>query len=307
MPSDADTTSAIHLIGYGSLMSGLGLATLSTLPVSAASPVRLHNCRRGFGKLSRFGNRYAMVLDPIRLDEPLSAAPLNQSTGGVEALAVTIALDALERVAVREGYRADVIRSLAEQAAATGLGLASFLSTLLVTSGFDCGGYRRQLYELTGFASAHYIPHPVWLTGGEFAITFLAPGPEGSGSDAVVPVRVATGVTKRLSLLEAWQRKPNQSQVEYGVMCLLAAVHGISLSDVLEGLARDSPLMDLLNARLETERPQERQRFMKLLGLRDEAYSQSFPARARDDNGERARLPMGDHAANPRSSHEEWP
>ncbi len=281
MPNRPDLTSAISLIGYGSLMSGLGLATLGTLPVSAATPVRLRNCQRGFGKLSRYGNRYAMVLDTIRQDEPVSAEPLGESTGGVEALAITIALDALERVAVREGYRADVIRLLAEQAAAEGLGLAGFLSNLLAANGFDCGRYRRQLFELTGYTSAHYIPHPVALAGGgQSAVTFLAPGPEGSGSDAVVPVRVASGITERLSLRDAWQLKPNESQIEYDVMCLLAEMHGISLADVLEGAAEDPLLMDELRRRLEPERHHERERFIKLLALPDETYRQSFAASA---------------------------
>jgi len=267
---------AVQLIGYGSLMSGLGLATVERLEVLDAARVRLRNCRRGFGKLSRFGDRYAMALDPVRSGEPIVAQAANEGADGIDALALTLPLDAFRRIAAREGYRPEAIDLLVEQAGEDGMSLPSFLWRVLEAASFDHARYRGRLFELTGFTSAHYIPHPVAVGGGSPAITFLAPGREGSGCDAVVPIRVATGMTTLLSLQEAWDLKPNASQIEYFVMCLLAAVHGISLGDLLDDVEEDASLAPLLGDRLDAERPREGERFMTLLGLDPERYRARF-------------------------------
>src|SRR5436853_7254410 len=91
------------VIAYGSLMSGLGLASLAPLPVTDAYRVRLHGCRRGFGKLSQYGDRFAMVLEPFTSETVIRATGVTDSTpttdGGIDAIALTLRVPELARVA----------------------------------------------------------------------------------------------------------------------------------------------------------------------------------------------------------------
>jgi predicted metal-binding membrane protein len=57
----------VTIIGHGSLMSGLGLSSSGTFQVSQARVVALAGCRRGFAKLSRYGDRFATDLEVTRL------------------------------------------------------------------------------------------------------------------------------------------------------------------------------------------------------------------------------------------------
>lgn len=258
-------------------MSGFGLSGLRPLPVIDAGRVRLVNCRRGFGKLSQYGDRYAMVLEPLRLEEPLRVeAPADaglETDGKPEALALTISLDDFARIAVREGYHAHAIESLARQAIARGTTLPRYLWSLLDEADFDRARYRRALFDRVGYTSPHYVPHPVATAGADPAVTFFAPGAEGSGSEAVVPVRVRTEMTRVLSLDEAWRLKPNASQLDYFAMCLLAEVHNLSLAD-LAGEAAE--VGDRLHERLAAERVHERERFLTVLRLDESRYRANF-------------------------------
>lgn len=265
----------ITIIAYGSLMSGLGLGREQSLPVSDAWRVRLRNARRGFGKLSQYGDRYAMILEPLRADAPIRAERIERSSRNStapEAIAFTLDAEAFARVARREGYRAD---ALLQHAAASEQDVAQYLWDLSARSGNDLECYRRALFEAIGYTSPHYIPHPVMM-GMEPAIMFLAPGVEGSGSDAVIPIRVSAGMTQCLSLTDAWQRKPNDSQLEYFAMCLLAEEHGVSLADVDDRHDGGPALIERLRARLEAERRDERTRFRAALHLSEAAYAKGF-------------------------------
>ena len=266
----------VTVIAYGSLMSGLGLAGLGHLPVVRAAPARLHNARRGFGKLSQYGDRYAMALEPLDARAPMTSDGLraDEEGDGVDTLALTMSLDNFTRVAAREGYQAAAVFALAERAAAVGVMLSEHLWHACESAGFDLVGYRRRLVEMIGYTSAHYIPHPVRLAEGEIAVTFLAPGSEGSGRDDVIPVRVATGMTQLLSFADAWRHKPTASQLDYFAMCLLAERHGLSLADVLDDL--DDELTARLRRRLEPELAIEPERFRATLGLSAEAYATHF-------------------------------
>ena len=79
------SSSDVVVIGYGSLMSGLGLQPFERLRVHAAARVALSNVRRGFGKFSQHGDRFAMVVEPVRADQPLEAQRLaaDAPTAGV--------------------------------------------------------------------------------------------------------------------------------------------------------------------------------------------------------------------------------
>ncbi len=267
------------LVAYGSLMSGLGLASLAPLPVTDACRVTLTGCRRGFGKLSQYGDRFAMVLEPTEARRPIQCTALTAGApAGLHALALTMRVPELARVAQREGYRADALLALARLGEARGLGLGAYLWTLYEDADFDVVAYRRALAAVVDYTSPHYLPHPVASAGGEAAIVFLAPGPEGSGRDDVVPIRVQTAETRLLTFRQAWRLKPNPSQLEYGVMCALAEVHGLSLADVLGDLADYPPLANLVRARLAPELPVEPERFRMALGLAPGRFAECFPA-----------------------------
>src|SRR3989454_10735931 len=95
----------VTVIGYGSLMSGQGLSLSGMFQVRQAFVVALANCTRGFAKLSRYGDRFAMNLEITRL--PLEGRVVSLAStpnGEVEALALTVPLADLCRLAKREGY-----------------------------------------------------------------------------------------------------------------------------------------------------------------------------------------------------------
>lgn len=271
------------LIAYGSLMSGLGLAMLAPFPVLDATRVRLHGGRRGFGKLSQYGDRFAMVLEPILAGEPLRCEPIAATTptgGGIDALALTLPMPELARVAQREGYRADALLALARHGERAGRGLGAHLWTLLASADFDVARYRRILADSVDYTSPHYIPHPV-ATDGEPAIIFLPPGPEGSGRDDVVPIRMQSCETRLLTFGEAWSLKPNASQLDYAAMCVLAEVHNLSLADVLGDLSSHPPLAERLTGRLARELAVEPARLCATLALAPEVYAARFPSTPR--------------------------
>ena len=273
------------VIAYGSLMSGLGLASLAPLPVRDARRVRLHGCRRGFGKLSQYGDRFAMVLEPTHPDAPIRAMPIGPLTpvddAGVDALALTLPVSELARIAQREGYRADAFLALARIAEQRRTSLAAYLFALAAAAAHDVTRYRRALADAVDYASPHYVPHPVAFADEDPAIVFLPPGHEGSGRDDVVPIRVQTAETRLLTLRQVWRLKPNPSQIDYAAMCILAESHGLSLADVLGDVRTHPPLARLIDTRLASERAREPERFREVLGFSAEQYAARFPSAPR--------------------------
>jgi hypothetical protein len=279
-PDHDSDAACVSLLGYGSLTSGLGLRGLGPLPVRRLARVRLLNCRRGFGKPSQYGDRLAMLLEPIRNDEPLAAERLDGAPvppgDFPEAILLAVAAGNLARIARREGYRPEALLALNDLAAKEGASLSDYLWDVLAGAAFDPLAYRRELVRRTGYTSAHYIPHPVRIDGSATGLVFLAPGAEGSGAPDVVPMRVAAGVTARLPLIEAWRRKPNRSQLDYFLMCLLGGVHNLSLGDVLEGLDGEPHLRRTLAELVAAEAALERDRFCSALALSPGAYREQF-------------------------------
>jgi hypothetical protein len=267
----------VTVIGHGSLMSGLGLSSSGTFKVAHAGIVALPGCRRGFAKLSRYGDRFATDLDAITLPmEGRIVPPASPPNGEVEALALTVPLDDFYRLAKREGYDPTVLRSLAQLAQARGTHLADFLWQLQAEAGHQLVAYRRCLFALTTFTSPHYIPHPVRLEGAGIAVIFLAPGFEGTGSDEVISVRQHTGVRSLMSTREAWRQKPNEDQLAYFLSCFLGGVHGISMADFLASVSEEPLLAAELASRLGQALAPERERFLATTGLGLEQYQHSF-------------------------------
>ena len=267
----------VTVIGYGSLMSGQGLSLSGTFQVRQAFVVALANCTRGFAKLSRYGDRFAMNLEITRL--PLEGRVVSLAStpnGEVEALALTVPLDDLCRLAKREGYLPAALQRLAELAWARRLNLADFLWELHAEAGDDVVEYRCRLLALTGFTSAHYIPQPVRLAGAACALLFLAPGFEGTGSDEVISVCQQTGVRAVMSTTEVWQRKPTADQFAYFLSCLLGGVHGICIRDLLRTAGGDPALALALASRLGQTLSEEGERFLTTIGLSRESYRRYF-------------------------------
>jgi hypothetical protein len=267
----------VTVIGYGSLMSGQGLSSSGTLQVRRAGIVALADCRRGFAKLSRYGDRFAMDLELVRV--PLRGHIVTTATapdGKVEALALTLSLDDACRLAKREGYDPLVLRRLAETAQVQGRGLAEFLWKLHAETGHEIVAYRRRLFALTGFTSAHYIPHPVSLGSTNYALIFLAPGFEGTGVDGVISVRQQTGIRTIMRTTEAWLRKPTPDQLAYFLVCLLGGVHGICIRDLLPIPQEDPELSAELGRRAAAALKQEVACFQNATGLSHAQYCQAF-------------------------------
>jgi hypothetical protein len=276
------------LVAYGSLMSGLGLASLAPLSVTDAYRVRLHGARRGFGKLSQYGDRFAMVLEPATDRTPIrctaidAAAPAGtEGSDGIDALALVLRVPELARVAQREGYRADALLALARAGETAGKSLGAHLWSIFERANFDVATYRRALADAVDYTSVHYVPHPVATDGGEPAITFLPPGAEGSGRPDVVPIRVQTAETRLLDFRRVWSIKPNPSQLDYVAVCALAEVHNLSLADALGDVRGYPPLAALLTERLRPELAAEPVRFREALGLAPDRYAARFPSTPR--------------------------
>ncbi len=270
----------VTVLGHGSLMSGRGLAFSGTLQVTDAYVVALKRCRRGFAKLSRYGDRFATDIETQQFPlEGWRVSPSASPNGEVETLALTVALDDFSRLVKREGYSPEAMQWLAEFARREKQRLADFLWEIQARVEYDPVMYRRELFVRTGFTSPHYIPHPVRLAEGGYALIFLAPGFEGTGSEDVVSVRQQTGVRAVMNTSETWKRKPNEDQLSYFLSCLLGGVHGVNVRDLLVPMSEDPELAMLLQNRLRQEIPEETSRFFAATSLSAETYGKEFGVR----------------------------
>jgi hypothetical protein len=269
----------VIVIGYGSLMSGFGLQPFGALRARAAARVALRNVRRGFGKLSQHGDRFALVLESSHPSGTIEGGVLDNvepPTDSVEGVALLLPPTGLARVCEREGYSSGALHRLRDEAAARRLDLAAFLWSLLDAALFDVPSFRQRLFKLVGYTSAHYLPHPVRLDDGRFAVTFIAPGREGSGAPHVVPVRVRDGTETLMTAAEAWRQKPNRAQLSYIVACLLGGAHGVAVGDIIGSLNEDPVLAARTRELAVAEQPQELTRFLETTGLDHASYWAAF-------------------------------
>ena len=272
----------VTLIGHGSLMSGRGLARSGRLRVRCAGIVALRGCKRGFAKLSKYGDRLATDLELAHSAlEAEAVSPADQPDGRVETLGLRVSADGGPRLVQREGYRPAVVQTVAERAEAGGLGLAEWLWRLAAECGHEIAAYRGRLCALTGYTSPHYIPHPVRLHAGDsglhdYALLFLAPGRHGTGSPDVTSIRERTGIDGLFTTAEAWRRKPNAGQLAYVVSCLLAGVHGIDVRDLLAGVAPQTDLARRLAEGIRAEAAGEAACFLETTGLSAGSYARAF-------------------------------
>jgi len=267
----------VIVIGHGSLMSGRGLSFSGRFQVRTARIVALDNCRRGFAKLSKYGDRFATDLE---LEHPaLEGAVVSPQTapdGKVEALGLSVSLEDCGRLVKREGYRPEAMLTLVERARKHGLGVAEWLWQLAAEQAHDLAAYRRQLFLMTGYTSPHYIPHPVRLAKAGYALIFLAPGPKGTGTPDVVSIRQQTGIDTILNTAETWRRKPNEDQTVYFLSCLLGGAHGINVRDFLASVGENRDLTEMLSQRIRPVLAEEVACFLQTTGLKPEPYTQAF-------------------------------
>ena len=128
----------ITVIGHGSLMSGRGLAFSGTLQVKDAFIVALKRCRRGFAKLSRYGDRFATHIEAQQFPlEGWRVSPSTSPNDEVETLALTVSLEDFSRLVKREGYSPEAMQQLAELAREEKKLLADFLWGLQNDVGHD--------------------------------------------------------------------------------------------------------------------------------------------------------------------------
>jgi hypothetical protein len=278
-PLERVPSSDVLVLGYGSLMSGRGLVPLGRLRTRGALRLGVHNARRGFAKFSQRGDRFALVLEPLDAEQPIEArvlGPRVKPNGGPEAIGLVVQPADLARLCDREGYSSGALQRLREEAAGRRLDLAGFLWSVLGDAAFDVAEYRKRLFRLLGYTSPHYVPHPVRIAGERYALTFLAPGREGTGSERIVPVRVRTGQDSLMTAAEAWSRKPNPTQLDYLTTCLLGGVHGICLRDLLQPVVEDGTLYERARCAVAEEQPQELARFLSTTGIDHGTYWDTF-------------------------------
>ncbi len=274
----------VTILGHGSLMSGRGLSFSGTFEVRQACIVTLAGCQRGFAKLSMYGNRLAtdLAVQQFPLAGRIVSLPNGtpevdtQADGTIETLALTVSLDDAYRLIKREGYKPEAAQKLARIAQERGCGLADFLWELHTEAAHDVVTYRRRLFELTGYTSPHYIPHPVRIDGDRTALIFLAPGSEGTGSDEVISIRQQTGMHAVMPAGETWQHKPNEEQLAYFLSCLLGGVHGVRIHDLLPKQGDDPYLISVLIDRLQQEIEKEQTQFLETIGFSAKQYFQAF-------------------------------
>lgn len=264
----------VPLLGYGSLMSGFGLERLGQLRARRVRRCEIGNGRRGFGKASIHGDRFAMVLELADPSRPIEARPLapDQVGGPSQGILFDLALNDILSVCPREGYPAGAFRRLATLAFSDGFSIGSFLYDVARRADHDLATYRAHLNELLHYTSPHYIPHPVLIPGEEPGVTFLPPGHEGSGDAGVVPVRVASGISEVLSMSDTWRRKANGPQLEYFAMCFLAGEHGVRIDDIASGLDRAPDLYRQLRIFTASHAPREIERLRGVLGISPAQY-----------------------------------
>jgi hypothetical protein len=287
---DATVNRTLIVVGYGSLLSGLGLLAErrgggSRLNARGAFPVVLRNARRGLAKPSSHGDYLAMDLEPIDHSRPIWAHRANgcSSRGGIGALGLEFDIAAAPLIARREEYDPARFVELIALAERAGQPVGAFLFRIAQNCGFNLLDYRRALKELLGYTSPGYIFHPLPLDDGRVALVAIGAGFEGTGDPAVRSRRNECGMDRLLTLDEALEVKcielDRAGQLGYFVECVLGGLHGLGVGDLLAGIDLESPTGRELVRMFSAASMDERSRFMMATSLSEEEYRRRFVAR----------------------------
>src|SRR5262249_31207759 len=120
--------------------------------------------------------------------------------------------------------------------------------------------------------SPHYIPHPVHLGDAGYALVFLAPGFEGTGSGTRLSVRQQTGMHTIMTTVEALRQKTNGDPLSYFLSLLLGRAHVGFMHDLLLSVSEAPVLIERLRERLSQVFAEEHARFLVTTGVSFEGY-----------------------------------
>lgn len=273
------------MIGYGSLLSGYGLLAerrggKSRLVARGAEPVVLRNARRGLAKPSSHGSYLAMDIEPRDRNAPITAHP---DGNGLGALLLEFDRAAAPILALREEYSPEHLVRLIEMADRAGLPLAEFLLEIDREANFDLLAYRRALNARLGYTSPGYIFHPIALEDGRAAIVAIGSGYEGSGDEAVISRRRECGMAD-LHLLGsalAITTLPIEraGQIGYFGECVLGAIHGLQVGDLLGDFDSESEWGRELAGIVARAAEGETERFIAATSLDRATYRRRFSER----------------------------
>jgi len=204
------------IFAYGSLMSAYGIKGLlrnrpsSSLNIRNAFLIWMKSGRRGFAKPSEsFGPRLSMDLDEFY---PLEGKIIERVTKppnrGFIGLRLEIPAREFPKVCNREmnnrEYGEKLLKIAKEQNKTVGEFLLDILRDCSANSFEDAiRKYRQKLSTVLG-SSEHYIPHPVELEDGRVAVTFIAPGKYGTGSN-IKSKKEEEGIFELKSVIEAFE------------------------------------------------------------------------------------------------------
>jgi hypothetical protein len=280
------------VIGYGSLLSGYGLLAerrggKSRLVARGAEPVVVRNARRGLAKPSSHGSYLAMDIEPRDRGAPITAhASGTAEEGGLGALLLEFERAAAPLIARREEYSPEHFVRLIEMADRAGAPLGEFLLEIAREANFDLLEYRRALRARLGYTSPGYIFHPVELADGRVAIIAIGSGFEGSGDDTVISRRRECGMATLHSLSSALAIATlpidRAGQIGYFAECLLGAMHGIAVDDLLGDFDPESRWARELALAVAHAAERETERFIEATSLDRAGYRTRFSA-ARPD------------------------
>jgi hypothetical protein len=284
LPTDVNRT--LLVVGYGSLLSGYGMLARrrgggSKLVARDAFPVTLHNARRGLAKPSSHGEYLAMDLEPVDPNQPIVAERAAGDEAGIGALGLEFDREWAERLARREEYDPAKFLQLLEFADRARTPLGEFLLSIAERTRFDLLAYRCALREMLNYTSHGYIFHPVPFPDGRVAIAAIGSGFDGSGDPEVPSKRQEFGMDRLLALHEALGitafALDHEGQTGYFVECILGAVHGLALADLVQGLHQAEELGLDVARRVAGLLPLEQELFLQATSLDRARYRQVFP------------------------------
>ena len=289
MPSPNQT---LLVIGYGSLLSGYGLLAVrrgggSKLVAIDAEPAIVLNARRGLAKPSSHGNYLAMDIEPIDAASPITArAGLSESDGrGFGAVLLTFDRAQAPLISRREEYDPAAFMKLLDHADRAALPLGSFLLNIARDTRFNLLDYRRALRDLLGYTSPGYVFHPLPLEDGRVAIVAIGSGYEGSGDPAVTSARRKYGIDRLHAFGSALEitslALDRPGQIGYFAECLLGAIHGLAMEDLMTGFDADAEWAGDLARRVVDVMRHEEGHFLDATSMAPESYRLRFGARGR--------------------------
>ncbi len=273
----------IRFVGYGSLMSARGLGTQLDGLV-ALSLFHVDSVRR-FAKPSQRGGCLAMdVATPTATLQGHALTPGEApSHQGFEGVLMEVEPGPSPGLARREGFPADCWQRLLDAAGAAGPG--AFLCDLAREADSDVLAYRRALHAVTdpfSLSTVHYLPHPVETLDGP-AVIFVSPevGATGCPTESAKARRPARDPLDLRRLFEqdeaSYPGFDPALQARYVELCLLAAVHGVYVGDLVpEGLPELHPAAALLRRWSRDRAPLLEERAALRAALGGERYDAAF-------------------------------